>query len=265
MLSPGISITDHEGKIVRKNARYDAIVAGDRKIQVGTKPCDVCKGWLKNFQQTLEVEDWPAMRAIAAGKPVLSIEIDVQRLDGSFITILESAKPIMDVIGRIAGATVITQDITEPIQQERLLFGSLLARIKNNCDFHALAQSIPQLVWTISLAGEFDYFNDYIQQYQGIYRQEDGSWNCEGAFHPGDYRETFKQVSQMFDTRTSFKMQHRLHMADGSYRWHDSLMVPVPGSNGQISKWLGMARDVHDQKMIEQALLNTMIPAGRIL
>lgn len=265
MLPPGISITDHEGNIVRKNARYDAIVAGGQKIRVGAKPYEVCKGWLKNFQQTLHEKDWPAMQAIAAGKPVLSVEIDVQRLDGSFITILESAKPIMDQIGRIAGATVITQDITHPVLQERILFGSLLARIKNNSDFHGLAQSIPQLVWTVSLTGSIDFFNDHIRQYQGIYRQEDGSWNCEGALYPEDYPETFQRLGLMIDTRTGFKMQHRLRMADGTYRWHDSLMVPVPDQNGQVSRWLGMARDVHDEKMIEQALLNTITPAGRKL
>jgi PAS domain-containing protein len=108
----GISITDHEGTIVRKNARYDAITAGNQVIRVGVKPWEICKGWFKRSDPPLQPQDWPAMQAITTGKPVLSVKIHVQRLDGSFGTILESAAPIMDVWGRVSGARVITQDIT---------------------------------------------------------------------------------------------------------------------------------------------------------
>lgn len=265
MTHPGISITDHEGKIVRKNARYDAIVAGNYKIRIGAKPHEVCKGWFKNFQQSLQSKDWPAMRAMAGRKLVLGVEIDVQRQDGSFITILESAKPIMDTYGRIAGATVITQDITKPVRDERMNFESLLGRLQNQAGFRLLAESIPQLVWTATLTGGIDFFNQMIQQYQGFQRREDGSWNFESAFYPEDYREASKRIQQMIETEGSFKMQHRLRMADGSYRWHDSQMVPVRDSNGQFLRWLGIARDIHENKMVEQALLQTHPLIGGVL
>lgn len=254
----GISITDHEGKIVRKNACYDSIVAGKEKIQIGAKPHEMCTGWLKNFGQVLQVKDWPAMQAITAGKAVMGVEIDVQRLDGSFVTIFESAKPIMDTYGRIAGATVITQDITLPIRQERMMFGSLLRQIQKNSDFRVLAKAMPKLVWTATLTGGINYFNDYVDQYQGFQRQEDGTWNCADAFHPEDLPETTHRVNQMIETGIPFKMQHRLRMADGTYRWHDSQMVPISGKKDQAAWWLGMARDIHEQKMIEQALLHKL-------
>ncbi len=254
-LSFGISITDHEGKIVRKNACYDSIVAGKETIRIGERPYAVCTGWLKNFGQVLQEKDSPAMQAITAGKPVMGIEIDVQRLDGSFVTIYESAKPIMDTYGRIAGATVITQDITQPIQQERLLFGSLLRQIQNNHDFRALAKTMPQLVWTASITGSIHYFNDYVDHYQGFQRQEDRDWNCAEALYPEDLPETARLFQQSIETGVHFKIQHRLRMADGTYRWHDSQMIPIPGSTDQTVWWLGMARDIHEQKMIEQALL----------
>lgn len=265
MTHPGISITDHEGKIVRKNARYDAIVAGNQQIRIGAKPYEVCKGWFKNFEQSLQVKDWPAMRAMAGRKLVLGVEIDVQRLDGSFVTILESAKPIMDTYGRIAGATVITQDITKPVHAERMYFECLLSRLQNQAGFRLLAESIPQLVWTATLAGGIDFFNQTIQQYQGFQRREDGSWDFESAFYPEDYPEASRRIQQMIETEGSFKMQHRLRMSDGSYRWHDSQMVPVRDGNGQLLRWLGIARDIHEQKMLEQALLQTGPLIGGVL
>ena len=265
MTSPGISITDHEGKIVRKNARYDAIVAGNQKIRIGAKPYEFCKGWFKNFEQSMQVKDWPAIQAMAGRKLVLGVEFDVQRLDGSFVTILESAKPIMDTYGRIAGATVITQDITKPVHDERTYLESLLVRLRNQAGFRLLAESIPQLVWTATLNGGIDFFNSMIQQYQGFQRQADGSWNYEAAFYPEDYREASKRIQQMIETEGSFKMQHRLRMADGSYRWHDSQMIPVRDGNGQFLRWLGIARDIHEQKMIEQALLLTGPLNGGVL
>lgn len=262
MSSPGISITDHEGKIVRKNARYDAIVAGNQKVRIGAKPHEVCKGWFKNFEQSLQVKDWPAMRAMAAGKTVLGVEIDVQRLDGSFVTILESAKPIMDTYGRVAGATVITQDITGPVHKERVYIESLLSRLQSRAGFNLLAESIPQLVWTATLTGGIDFLNQTIQRYQGFQRREDGLWDCESVFYPEDGQEVFRRIREMVETEGNFQMQLRLRMADGSYRWHESQMVPVRDGNGQLLRWLGMARDIHEQKMIEQALLHTKQPSG---
>lgn len=265
MTSPGISITDHEGKIVRKNSRYDAIFAGSQKIGIGAKPHEICKGWFKNFEQSLQAKDWPAMRAMAGRKLVLGVEIDMQQQDGSFITILESAKPIMDAYGRIAGATVITQDITKPVHDERMYLESLLARLKNQAGFRLLAESIPQLVWTATLTGGIDFFNQTIQRYQGYQRREDGLWDCEEVFYPEDSPEAFRRIREMVETEGNFGMQLRLRMADGSYRWHDSQMVPVRDGNGQILRWLGIARDIHEEKMIEQALLHTGPLTGGLL
>ena len=255
MLPLGFSITDHEGKIVRKNARYDAIVAGSQPIHLGAKPHEVCKGWFKNLGQRLQLKDWPAMQAMAAGRPVLSVEIEVQRLDGSFCTILESAIPIMDNWGRVAGATVITQDITKQIQQERRIVEALLKRLQNNNAFHSLARSLPQLVWTVTPTGSIDYINDYVRNYQGIRRQKDGTWSWEEAVHPEHLVEAREGARQLIETGMTFKIQYRLCQADGTYRWHYSQTAPIRNRHGRIIKWLGITRDIHDQKTIEQALL----------
>jgi hypothetical protein len=110
--SLGISITDHEGTIIRKNTCYDAIVAGKRMVQVGVKPWEIYKGWFTSYGQPLKPQDWPVMQAITTGQPVLRLQIYIQRLDSSLGTILESATPITDFWGRVSGAIVITQDIT---------------------------------------------------------------------------------------------------------------------------------------------------------
>lgn len=112
-ISLGITITDHEGAILRKNAHYDAIVAGKQMVHVGVKPWEIYKGWFTGSGQLLQPKDWPVMQAITTGQPVLRKQIYIQRLDSSFGTILESATPIMDQWGRISGAIVITQDISE--------------------------------------------------------------------------------------------------------------------------------------------------------
>lgn len=122
----GISITDHEGTIVRENAYYDVMVAGKQVGLTGVKPWEICKGWSKTSGLFLQPQDWPAMQAIATGKPVLHKMICIERLDGSFGTILESAAPITDSFGRVSGARVITQDVTKAVRPGHIIWGTLL-------------------------------------------------------------------------------------------------------------------------------------------
>lgn len=123
-ISLGIAITDHEGTILRKNTHYDAIVAGKQMVHIGVKPWEIYKGWFTSAGQALRPQDWPVMQAIATGNPILRMQIYIQRQDNSFGTILESATPIKDYWGRVSGAIVITQDITE---QDVLLWNNLLS------------------------------------------------------------------------------------------------------------------------------------------
>src|SRR5262249_40298117 len=50
----------------------------------------------------------------------------------------------------------------------------------------------------------------------------------------------------------SFEAEYRLRRADGAYRWHLVLAMPLRDVNGRIKKWFGTYTDIDDRKRVEQ-------------
>jgi PAS domain S-box-containing protein len=65
--------------------------------------------------------EWPLSRAIASGEVVEGEEIDIERPDGSYVTISASAAPIRDAAGAIIAGVVAFRDVTESKKLERAL------------------------------------------------------------------------------------------------------------------------------------------------
>ncbi len=120
--------------------------------------------------------------------------------------------------------------------------------------FQQLADAMPQLVWTAEPDGEVDYYNKRMELYAGISREDDGSWNWSPVLHPEDIEATVQAWNHSVETGEAYQIEHRVRMADGSYRWHLSRGIPATGEDGKLVKWYGAATDIHEQKVIEQEL-----------
>jgi PAS domain-containing protein len=70
-------------------------------------------GWWDESGRMLKEENGPLARAIHRGESSHSERIRIRCLDRSEKTILASASPLRRLDGRIAGAVILIQDITE--------------------------------------------------------------------------------------------------------------------------------------------------------
>ncbi|WP_147654321.1 PAS domain-containing sensor histidine kinase [Methanomassiliicoccus luminyensis] len=111
------------------------------------------RGWWANSGIEVASSDWGFIRAAVEKESVTGQLIDIQRSDGSRGTILESAAPLRDPAGKIAGSVAIVQDITAQRKLEREaveakeraeLFIDLLIHDINN--MNAVASGYLQLI-----------------------------------------------------------------------------------------------------------------------
>jgi light-regulated signal transduction histidine kinase (bacteriophytochrome) len=51
-----------------------------------------------------------------------------------------------------------------------------------------------------------------------------------------------------------YEIEHRVQMADSSFRWHLSRGLPVINNQGQVLRWFGTATDIHEIKQAETVL-----------
>jgi len=117
-----------------------------------------------------------------------------------------------------------------------------------------LADSLPQLGWTTDAQGQVDYYNRRVHDYGG-WELHDGLYDWQPLVHPDDLDATIEAWTKAFEAHESYEFEHRVLMADGTYRWHLSRALPLRNEAGEIVRWFGTATDIHSQKLLEHNLV----------
>ncbi|MCY1083258.1 sensor histidine kinase [Archangium lansingense] len=68
-----------------------------------------------------EPHEWPLVRALTQGETIRGEVLDVQRQDGSRLSLSVSAGPVKDTEGRVTAAVALLEDITERLRLEKSL------------------------------------------------------------------------------------------------------------------------------------------------
>jgi PAS domain S-box-containing protein len=118
--------------------------------------------------------------------------------------------------------------------------------------YRLLADAIPQIVWTTGLDGSNEYLNQRWFEYTGSTPDQSSGYGWMGALHPDDRARTTEEWARARDHAESFEAEYRLRRADGSYRWHLVLAMPLRDGSGRIAKWFGTCTDIDDRKRAEQ-------------
>lgn len=150
----------------------------------------------------------------------------------------------------------VVLDITDRIQTE--------AALRTSAErFRALADAMPQLVWVANSAGIVEYYNARSHEYAGIEERDDGTWGWQPVVHDEDLDATLQAWNAAVSSSAPYSCEHRVRMADGSYRWHISRAYLV--GSGADGRWFGTATDIHAQKLAEEELRRAVVARDQVL
>jgi len=122
----GVLFTDAQGNLIFANAALQQIWGGVRFG--GVEQYAAYKGWWASTGKQVKAEEWAAYRAVRNGETSVNEVIEIETFDGQRKTIFNSAFPVRDEKGRIVGAVVTNEDITERQHgQESLIRSEKLA------------------------------------------------------------------------------------------------------------------------------------------
>lgn len=148
-------------------------------------------------------------------------------------------------VGRPARLVGVAYDIGERKRAESLLRA-------NEERFRALAETMPQLVWTCEPDGRYDYLSRQWVEYTGIPEDIQLGFRWMDQVHPDD-REI---VASAWHTAISgsglFDVEFRIRRHDGVYRWFKTRAAPLRDDTGVIMKWYGSNTDIDDLKQAEE-------------
>jgi len=128
------------------------------------------------------------------------------------------------------------------------------ARGDDELGFRAMADLMPQMVWSTRPDGFHDYFNRRWYDFTGV---PDGSTDGEGwsdIFHPDDRALAWERWRRSLETGELYQIEYRLRRRDGVWRWVLGRALPARGEGGRIRRWFGTCTDIDDLKRAELAL-----------
>jgi PAS domain S-box-containing protein len=99
-----------------------------------------------------------------------------------------------------------------------------------------------------------EYFNRRGVEYVGLPAEAVYGWNWVSVVHPDDAEAMVADWKQSVAAGTTWEFECRLRRADGEFRWQVTRALPVPGTNGEITKWVGTLTDIDERRKFEERL-----------
>jgi PAS domain S-box-containing protein len=143
-------------------------------------------------------------------------------------------------------------DITERKAMDANLAEASEALAESEARFRAIADSMPQMVWSTLPDGFHDYYNARWYEFTGV---EVGSTDGEGwnaIFHPDDQPRAWEVWRHSLETGDLYEIEYRLRRHDGVYRWTLGRATPIRNEAGEIVRWFGTCTDIDDLKRVER-------------
>jgi PAS domain S-box-containing protein len=180
-----------------------------------------------------------AARRCAAEGVDLDEEFRTVRSDGTIRWAVDKGKVVIGDDGkpsRLIGACV---DITERRVREE--------------QFHALAESIPQLAWMADAEGAIYWYNQRWYEYTGTTLAEVRGWGWTAVHHPDHVARVVERIQHSWNTGDPWEDTFPLRGKDGRYRWFLSRAQPIRDADGKIVRWFGTNTDINELREAELA------------
>lgn len=142
--------------------------------------------------------------------------------------------------------------LEESSDRDRARSKSEIAHLEQR--FQVLADAMPQLVWSATPDGMADYFSGGWCEFTGA--PPDVSYGREWMqfLHEEDRGPVALCWREAVKSGGNYEIEYRLRHHDGDYRWVLARGIPLLGTDGSISRWIGTCTDIQEQKADSERL-----------
>lgn len=238
--------------------RADSVVADPAFARLyGLDPQAAAEGLpLAAFSRAFHPEDADRVAeeiraAVEAGGDFVS-EYRVVPAPGEVRWVMARGEVYRDDVGQPVYFPGLVIDITERKKAEAALVEVADRLGESEARFQAIADSMPQMVWSTRPDGFHDYYNARWYEFTGV---PAGSTDGDGwneMFHPEDRARARERWRRSLETGEPYEIEYRLRHHSGVYRWTLGRAMPIRNDEGRITRWFGTCTDIDDLKRIEQ-------------
>lgn len=201
--------------------------------------------WLRDPAERRKVEH--AIACGLTGEPS-RFDLHAQVADDRTVVLDFSLAPVRDDDGVVTHLVSSAIDISDRVRATEAVRAS-------EERFRALAEFIPQFVWSATPEGRPDYFNQRWYDYTGLARTEPQRVDWTLCLHPDDRARASELWQRSLATGEPYEVEYRCRQAaTGEYRWFIGRALPVRDPAGTIVRWFGTCTDVHAERTALEAL-----------
>jgi PAS domain S-box-containing protein len=124
----------------------------------------------------------------------------------------------------------------------------------SNARFRAATEAVGDVLWTNDAGGRLTGEQPGWSKLTGQTREQYEGLGWSAVVHPDDAQPTVDEWNRSVAERRPFVFEHRLRRHDGVWRRFAIRAVPVFNADGSIQEWVGVHRDITEQREHEIAL-----------
>jgi PAS domain S-box-containing protein len=184
--------------------------------------------------------------SIRTGEP-FDMEFPLLGADGVYRSFLTRIMPLRDSQGRVV-RWFGTNTNVEALRREQDVL------IESERKFRELAETLPELVWVAAADGKIVYYNPQWHTFTGLPKGAGLADSWVSLMHPEEIEGLYRTWQTCLAGGQHYEFEARARRHDGVYRWLLNRAEPIRDEQGNIVKWIGTSTDIHERKLMEQAL-----------
>lgn len=163
----------------------------------------------------------------------------IRGADGVFRPFLTRINPAFDEQGNVMHWFGVNIDISLQVKAED-------AVARTEARFRRIADSMPQMVWSMDANGRCDYYNARWYEFTGVpIGSTDGDGWC--TLVHSDERDAIRAAwNHALESELPYRAEHRLRHHSGVYRWVLASAQPEQDVEGLVTRWYGTYTDIDD-------------------
>ena len=243
-LPVGVWFTDQTGKVLLANPAGRQIWQGIKQVGLGQDSDQI--RWWEEVGPATEPHRWALARALTKGESTLHETLEIESQDGFRKTLRNSAMPVRDNDGRILGAIVLNEDITDRVRAEDALR-------QNHALLSAIMDTAIDIIFVKDRMGRYLHMNQAGARALGMTVNEVIGWN-DYALWPSDLAASCQIADGRVLETGETVMVEETATFDGKTTVYLTIKSPYRDPEGRVIGVIGVSRDITERKQAEEAL-----------